>query len=347
MSINNFMKRTVAQAFKVIDNQCLIIDGHGYFLGKSHDRIIIKHKNSIVSQIPFEDITCIILSSKSTTLSTSFINDASRHGICISMWCGGSPNILVASSRLASFVEAKRAQFDAYNNTRGLELIKKVIASKIENQNALLRYYSKNLKAAKLDSTSESLRVNAQKVRDIVGENISAVRTSVLSFEALSSKTYWKRFAELLHLDYGFSSRDPSSNDTINSALNYGYAILYSITWMGILNSGLEPFAGFLHTDRPGKPSLVFDLSEPFKQRIVDRSIMAIVNNKQHLKSDNGMLDTQSKKLVSSKVLGEMYKKENYCGRNLTLMSIMQANIYSVVSELKGTGKYNEYKFKW
>jgi CRISPR/Cas system-associated endonuclease Cas1 len=64
------MKRTVAQAFKVIDNQCLIVDGHGYFLGKNHDRIIIKHKNNIVSQIPFEDITCVIISSRSTVLST-------------------------------------------------------------------------------------------------------------------------------------------------------------------------------------------------------------------------------------------------------------------------------------
>ncbi len=116
---------------------------------------------------------------------------------------------------------------------------------------------------------------------------------------------------------------------------------------MTILNAGLEPFAGFLHTDRPGKPSLVFDFSEPFKQRIVDRPIMAIVNNKQHLKLDNGMLDAESKRLVSAKVLNEIYKKENYCGRNLTLMSILQSNIYSAVSELKGTGQYNEYKFKW
>ena len=341
------MKRTVSQAFKIIDNQCLIIDGYGYFLGKSHNRIIIKHKESIVSQIPFEDITCIILSSKGTTLSTSFINDACSHGICIAMWGGRSPNILIASSRLASFVEAKRAQFDAYKGTKGLELVKKVIASKIENQSTLLRYYSKNRKGAKFDSTSENLCVNAQKIRDIAGENISMVRTNVLSLEALSSKTYWKCFSELMHLDCGFSSRDISGNDPVNAALNYGYAILYSLTWMAILNSGLEPFAGFLHTDRPGKPSLVFDLSEPFKQRIVDRPIMSMVNNKQHLKSDNGMLDAQSKKLVSAKVLSEIYKKENYCGRNLTLMSILQANIYSVASELKGTGKYNEYKFKW
>lgn len=341
------MKRTVAQAFKVIDNQCLIVDGHGYFLGKNHDRIIIKHKNNIVSQIPFEDITCVIISSRSTVLSTSFINDACRHGICISMWGGGLPNILVASSRLASFVEAKRAQFDAYNGISGLELVKKVIASKIENQNALLRYFSKNLKLTKFDNVSENLCTNAQKVRCIIGKNISGARANILSLEALSSKAYWKCFAELMHSDYGFSGRDISSNDPVNSALNYGYAILYSLTWMTILNAGLEPFAGFLHTDRPGKPSLVFDFSEPFKQRIVDRPIMAIVNNKQHLKLDNGMLDAESKRLVSAKVLNEIYKKENYCGRNLTLMSILQANIYSAVSELKGTGQYNEYKFKW
>lgn len=342
------MERTIAEAFKVIDNQCLIIDGHGYFLGKSSGRIIVKNKDKIVSQIPFEDINCIILSSRSTTLSTSFINEACRHGVNIAIWSSGSPIVLVSSSRLAAFVEAKRAQFEAYNNERGLRLMKNVIAAKIENQGALLRYCSKNRDGKmNLEQHIRKIELKAQEVKIISGANISEARGKILSLEGLSSKSYWKHFSALMRYDLGFSARDSEGKDPINAALNYGYAILYSVTWMSILNSGLEPFAGFLHTDRPGKPSLIFDLSEPFKQRLVDRPIMSIVNNKQHIEVTDGMLDDKSKKMISSKILSEFYKKEAYCGRNLTLMSILQASIYSAVSELKGTGSYNEYKFKW
>ena len=45
--------------------------------------------------------------------------------------------------------------------------------------------------------------------------------------------------------------------------------------WGAVQTAGLEPFAGFLHTDRPGKPSLVLDLTEEFRAPLVDRTIVA------------------------------------------------------------------------
>jgi len=44
------------------------------------------------------------------------------------------------------------------------------------------------------------------------------------------------------------------------------------------MNAGLEPFAGFLHVDRSGKPSLVLDLMEEFRQPVVDRAIFSWLN---------------------------------------------------------------------
>ena len=57
----------------------------------------------------------------------------------------------------------------------------------------------------------------------------------------------------------------------MNALLNYGYGILYSQVWSALTLAGLEPFAGFLHVDRPGKPSLVLDFIEEFRQPIVDQ----------------------------------------------------------------------------
>ena len=62
--------------------------------------------------------------------------------------------------------------------------------------------------------------------------------------------------------------------------LNYGYGILYSQVWSALALAGLEPFAGFLHVDRPGKPSLVLDFIEEFRQTAVDRVVFAMINKR-------------------------------------------------------------------
>jgi len=45
---------------------------------------------------------------------------------------------------------------------------------------------------------------------------------------------------------------------------------------MALSVAGLEPYAGFLHTDRSGRPSLVFDLIEEFRQPVVDRLVVRL-----------------------------------------------------------------------
>ena len=61
------------------------------------------------------------------------------------------------------------------------------------------------------------------------------------------------------------------------------------------MNAGLEPFAGFLHVERSGKPSLVLDLMEEFRQPVVDRPILSWLNKGGQLVLQKGMLDAASK----------------------------------------------------
>ena len=48
--------------------------------------------------------------------------------------------------------------------------------------------------------------------------------------------------------------------------------------WRAIVLAGLDTYAGFIHADRPGKPSLVLDLIEEFRQPAIDRTIFAMLN---------------------------------------------------------------------
>ncbi len=44
--------------------------------------------------------------------------------------------------------------------------------------------------------------------------------------------------------------------------------------------AGLDPYAGYLHADRPGKPSLVLDLMEEFRQQVVDRTVITLLSKR-------------------------------------------------------------------
>ncbi|MGC8483799.1 MAG: CRISPR-associated endonuclease Cas1 [Thermodesulfobium sp.] len=336
--------------FKIVDNNNIIIGGFGYFIGKDHGRLVVKENGKLVAQFPLTEVDNIIITSRGINISSSLIDELCRRGAKLCFWTGGSPNVMITSARLSAFVEAKRVQFDAYNTSVGLTLSKEIIKSKIHNQAAFLKYASKNLppfEIKKIIEITEKMRLLGDKVSAVHAAKIDFARNDLLLLEANAASLYWWAFQRLLKTDMGFNGRDHIQSDPLNIMLNYGYSIVYSLVWMCILNAGLEPFAGFLHTDRPGKPSLVYDLSDPFKQRIVDKVVLAIVNKGRNISVANRLLSDESRKLLSNNILAELSKREEYAGKKLTLHSIIQKNIYSVVKELKTTAAYEPYRMKW
>ena len=90
------------------------------------------------------------------------------------------------------------------------------------------------------------------------------------------------------------------------------------------MNAGLEPFAGFLHVERSGKPSLVLDLMEEFRQPVVDRPIFSWLNKGGQLTLQKGMLDAASKENVASRVLMRLVAEEQHRGKQHQVRSIIQ-----------------------
>ncbi|MEW6571778.1 MAG: CRISPR-associated endonuclease Cas1 [Nitrospirota bacterium] len=138
-----------------------------------------------------------------------------------------------------------------------------------------------------------------------------------------------------------FGRQTRGAIDPVNSLLNYGYGILYSTVWGALVNAGLEPFAGFLHVDRPGKPSLVLDLIEEFRQPVVDRVVIAHVNLGQDIKITDGLLDADTRKIIGEKVLGRLESIETYKGKKYQIHSIIQMQARNLASFLRGQQDYN------
>ncbi len=95
--------------------------------------------------------------------------------------------------------------------------------------------------------------------------------------------------------DIGFRGRSHDSLDLMNICLNYAYALLYSECWKALVLAGLDPYAGFLHADRSGKESLVFDFSEMFKPPAVDRLLIKLFSEGWRPEAEHGLLTTKSR----------------------------------------------------
>ena len=129
--------------------------------------------------------------------------------------------------------------------------------------------------------------------------------------------------------------------------MNYGYGMLYSQVWTAITLAGLEPFAGFMHVDRPGKPSLVLDLVEEFRQPVVDRVVIAMFSKGFKVELEEDRLSAGTRKDLAERILERLEATDNYNGKRLKLSSIIQRQARSIATFVRGEGKYRPFVGGW
>ena len=77
----------------------------------------------------------------------------------------------------------------------------------------------------------------------------------------------------------GRTRRPPKDN--VNALLSFVYTLLAHEVQSALETVGLDPYVGFLHTDRPGRPGLALDLMEEFRPYLADRLVLTLINRKQ------------------------------------------------------------------
>ena len=101
--------------------------------------------------------------------------------------------------------------------------------------------------------------------------------------------------------------------------------------------------------DRPGKPSLVYDLIEPFRVPVVDRTVVAMANRHMPLQmDDHHRLDEESRRGVADQVLQRLEKPEAYEGKRVPLRIIIQEEARRLTTYLRGErGAYEAFVVRW
>ncbi len=334
--------------------QTLVLSDFGMFLGRKSERAVVKRPDGTAEEYPLFRLGEIVIAKRGVAISSDLISEAVKRGIRISFLdMRGEPYAMLSSPFLTATTATRRAQIEAFNDGRGLEYAKTIVGGKLRNQAALLKYSAKYLKTTDrkrysgITQAASDIESLGRKARDVKGKSISEARDALLGIEGNAGKRYWEGMALLLKGTTFEKREHRGAEDLVNSMLNYGYGVLYSKIWGALLHAGLEPFAGFLHTDRPGKPSLVFDFIEEFRQPIVDRSILALVNKRVKLKVENGLLCPKTRRKVAETILGRFEGEVTFEGKRHTMNSVIQIQARHLATFLRGERQYRCYKFKW
>jgi len=162
----------------------------------------------------------------------------------------------------------------ATDTARSLVLARQFVAAKLLNCRTLLRRNHEQAPAAVLD---ELERLSRDVERAEALENL-------LGFEGAGARAYFSSFAGMLRPDsrarFDFQGRNRRPpRDPINSLLSLAYSILAKDWTVTLLAVGLDPFLGFYHRPRFGRPALALDMMEEFRPLIADSVVIQLVNN--------------------------------------------------------------------
>ncbi len=158
---------------------------------------------------------------------------------------------------------------------RALLLARTFIRSKIRNARTLLRRNHPDP-----DRALDALKAQAR-----AAERAASLPT-LLGVEGTAARDYFAIFDGMLKQDEvggdfkldGRNRRPPT--DPLNALLSFAYALLTKDWTLTLYAVGFDPFVGFLHQPRHGRPALALDLMEEFRPIIADSVVVTAVNNR-------------------------------------------------------------------
>lgn len=338
----------------------LVIDTHGTFLGKRGKSLYVKTPDGASTHRSLYNLTDVLILSN-CSLSSQVIELLSTNSIPIVMIRAGNPYAIIHPFFNHGTVHTRREQLSAYWDERGVYLARAFVLGAMKNKQKLLSYWSRNRKKTS-SKVSDELAHHANRIESLsinlpeTGVTVDALRNDLMATEAWAAKEYFAGMKKIIPPEFSFSGRERRpSRDPVNSMLSYGYAILYSRIMTALAACGLEPFAGYLHSDRSGKPSLVLDLVEEFRQVSVDKEVVKLIMQGRitidgfSMDGNSVQMSKETKRTLIAEIL-EGFNSELRIGRDKTvsLNRLLMMQSRQLARYLIGKEKsYEPYIFRW
>lgn len=258
------------------------------YLSASGENIVIKQDESVLVRYPFHNLEDIVLFSY-LGMSPKLIQKCMDYGIGICYLTPTGRFIARLRGETKGNILLRRLQYRvADNEEESLNISKNIIFGKIYNEKWTLERYIRQYES-RIDTVY--LRKSSQYLSGLLERVISINDVEELrGIEGIAQVNYFSCFDEMIlnqkeDFEFKIRSRRPPLNP-VNALLSYIYSILSNDVASALESVGLDSYAGFMHTDRPGRVSLALDLVEELRAPIADRFVLSLINMNQIKKED-------------------------------------------------------------
>ncbi len=274
----------------------LYVTTEGAWLKKDGANIVMEVEGKERARLPVHMLESLVCMGR-VLVSPPLLGYCAEQGISI---CFLSPNgkfLARVEGPVSGNVLLRREQYRRTDDpVRCALIVRNVLLGKVHNQRAVIsraiRDHGENL-----DEAARTALTHArERLRRIIERLSRETAQDVLrGLEGEAAQTYFGVFDSLIRVDEptlrfnGRNRRPPT--DAVNALLSFLYTLLTHDCRSALETVGLDPAVGFLHRDRPGRPSLALDLLEEFRPLLADRLVLSLINRRQIGKQDFTTLD--------------------------------------------------------
>ena len=315
----------------------IVLNKFGLYASMSRGKIVIKEYGKVVKKMPLNWVSRIIVMTKGASLSSALIYECSRKKIDIDFIEKQRPYAQITYYATINN-ELHLKQIAMKNDPKGLHIAKSIIKAKMKNQINLLKYYSRYREETNKQEFKK-LNVLIVQMQSILKRVTGAKDVPMLmGYEGSLSVLYWKGFGILIGKE-DFKRETQNAPDAINQSLNYGYAFIYHRVQSALLKVGVNIYHSFLHTSQDNKPTLVFDMVEVFRQPVVDREIISILNLGTKIYSSKGRLNKKSIKVITENVQERLSTQTKWRKGRYKIETIIEDQALEMAHVIRGIKK--------
>lgn len=242
-------------------------------IGFEENQFILLTPDEMQRSIPVECLEGVVLFGQ-IEVTSRVINRLMEYKIPLTWLSSKGKFFGRLESTESTNIQRQRIQFRCGENKAfRLEIGKQFIKGKIQNQKVYLRRCNRTSQNREVEIFAKQINAYIPKI-----ENAKTME-ELMDYEGTVARYYFQSLAKLMPEAFSFKGRSKRPpRDPFNSLLSFGYTLLLYDIHTIITNFGLNVYAGFLHKDRKGHPSLASDLMEEWRSVLIDPLVVSLIH---------------------------------------------------------------------
>lgn len=275
----------------------LYVTTGGAWLHKDGANIVMQVEQKERARLPVHMLEGLVCFGR-VLVSPPLLGYCAEQGICTSFLTPNGRFLARVEGPVSGNVLLRREQYRASDDpARCAAIVRNILMGKLHNQRAVLGRALRD-HGGKLEQEAQTELNHAYRRLDRIADKLGdCVDLNILrGYEGEAAQAYFAVFDHLIRHDSpamrfkGRSRRPPL--DAVNALLSFLYTLVTHDCRSALESVGLDPAVGFLHRDRPGRPSLALDLLEEFRPLLADRLALSLINRKQLGERDFQFMDS-------------------------------------------------------